>query len=153
MRRFLLLPMLLAAPLAAQTGEAAKVMEPITRLFDGMRAHDSTLVLSAFAPGARLVSKARDGALRYLAAEQFAHAVGTATGDPWDEPIYDPQVMIDGDVAVVWARYDFLRGTAWSHCGIDAFMLAKTAEGWKITQLADTRQTTGCTTPRAPTGQ
>jgi hypothetical protein len=146
----LLATSLLATPAAAQTGEAAKVMEPIARLFDGMRAHDSTLVRSAFASGARLVSKDREGGLRYLAAEQFAHAVGTATGEPWDEPIYDPQVMIDGDVAVVWARYDFLRGQTWSHCGIDAFMLAKTAEGWKITQLADTRQTKGCTTPRAP---
>jgi ketosteroid isomerase-like protein len=150
MRLSCLLALALTSPLAAQSGEAAKVMEPITRLFDGMRAHDSLMVLSAFAPDARLVSKDRTGALRYLAAQQFARAVGSATGEPWDEPIYEPQVLVDGDVAVVWAKYDFLRGSTWSHCGIDAFMLSKTPDGWRITQLADTRQTTGCTTPRAP---
>jgi hypothetical protein len=123
-------------------------MEPIARSSTDA-GPDSTLVRSAFA-SSPAGEQDREGGLRYLAAEQFAHAVGTATGEPWDEPIYDPQVMIDGDVAVVWARYDFLRGQTWSHCGIDAFMLAKTAEGWKITQLVDTRQTTGCTTPRAP---
>src|SRR5512139_3109681 len=91
---------LLASPAAAQSGEAAKVMEPITRLFDGMRTHDSMMVLSAFAPEARLAGKDRNGGLRYLPAQQFAHAVGTATGDPLNEPIYEPQVLIDGDVAV-----------------------------------------------------
>jgi len=77
--------------------------------------------------------------------------VGRAAGTPpWNEPIYDPEVRIDAKVATVWAWYDFLAGEKWSHCGIDAFQLAKLADGWKITQLVDTRYQTGCKTPAAP---
>src|SRR6185369_6170731 len=66
-------------------------------------------------------------------------------GDVWNERIYDPEVRIDGDVAQVWAYYTFHRNATFSHCGIDAFMLVKVASTWKITQLADSRRTTGCT--------
>jgi len=54
-------------------------------------------------------------------------------------------VRIDGNVAQVWAYYTFHRNTTFSHCGIDAFMLAKVGSTWKITQLADSRRTEGCT--------
>ena len=138
---------------AQQADERAAVMAPIQQLFDGMRRHDSAAVQAAFAPEGRLLSvDARSGTptLRIIRPEQFAGAVGRAQGAPWDEPIYEPEIKIDGDLAMVWARYDFLLGTTWSHCGVDAFMLAKLADGWRITQIADTRQQTGCTTPAAP---
>jgi len=32
----------------------------------------------------------------------------------------------------VWAPYDFWRDGKFSHCGVDAFDLIKTDEGWKI---------------------
>ncbi len=144
---------LAASPAAAQSEKDA-VVKPIVQLFDAMRAHDSAGVMSAFAAEGRLVSVAeRDGqvTMRAVQPAQFAGAVGrAASGPPWDERIYDPEVRIDGRLATVWVKYDFLRGTEWSHCGIDAFQLAKLADGWKITQLADTRQTSGCTTPAAP---
>jgi hypothetical protein len=152
---FLLAAVLVSAAQAGaqQADEREAVMAPIRQLFDGMRQHDSVAVQSAFAPEGRLLSvDARSGSvvLRVIRPEQFAGAVGRAQGAAWDEPIYDHEIRIDGDLAMVWARYDFLLGTTWSHCGVDAFMLAKLADGWKITQIADTRQQTGCTTPAAP---
>jgi hypothetical protein len=63
----------------------------------------------------------------------------------WNERIFDPEVRIDGDVAQVWAYYTFHRNKTFSHCGVDAFMLLKVGSEWKITQLADSRRTTGCT--------
>jgi hypothetical protein len=145
---------LLAVPsIAHAQTERAAVLKAITLLFDGMRQHDSLMVGAAFAPEGRLLGvRVKDGTpvLDLIAAAQFGHAVGTATGDPWDERIYDPEVRIDGDVASVWARYDFLLGSKWSHCGIDAFMLSKLGDTWRITQIADTRQQQGCTTPAAP---
>lgn len=145
---------LVAPPLVAQTpAEQEEVMKPIVQLFDGMRKRDSAMVLAVFAPEARLAAtEERNGevTLRYLRPEDFARAVGRQPTPPWDERIYDPEVRIDGRLATVWVKYDFLAGDKWSHCGIDAFQLARLADGWKITQLADTRQTTGCQTPAAP---
>jgi len=54
-------------------------------------------------------------------------------------------LRIDGDVAQVWAYYTFHRNQQFSHCGVDAFMLLKVGTEWKITQLADSRRTEGCT--------
>jgi len=151
----LLLLCLLPAWLQAQSAaEKDAVLQPVTQLFDAMRQHDSAAARTAFAPGGRLVSVTdRNGEVKMetISPDDFARAVGRgAGGPPWDERIYDPEVRIDGRLATVWVWYDFLAGDKWSHCGIDAFMLAKLVDGWKITQLADTRQTTGCKTPAAP---
>jgi len=151
----LLLAALVAAPLSAQSAaEREAVLKPINQLFDAMRKHDSAAARSAFAPEGRLLSIGeRDGQVRMsvLTPDDFAKAVARgAGGPPWNEPIYDPEIRIDGRVATVWTWYDFLLGEKWSHCGVDAFQLANLADGWKITQLVDTRHTTGCKTPAAP---
>ena len=143
-----------AMPAAAQTDAVKQeVLKPVIQLFDAMRKRDSAGARAVFAPDARMVGvQERDGQvnLRYIKPDDFAKAVGQAPTPPWDERIYDPEVRVDGRLATVWVKYDFLAGDKWSHCGIDAFQLARLADGWKITQLADTRQTTGCTTPAAP---
>ena len=38
-------------------------------------------------------------------------------------------------------------GKRFSHCGVDAFQLVKTAAGWKIFQLSDTRRKEKCEIP------
>jgi hypothetical protein len=151
--QYLVMLALTASPLAAQNAaEKEAVLKTVNQLFDGMRKHDSAMVRGAFAAEGRLLSiSEKDGSLRVITPEQFATAVGRAAGTPpWNEPIYDPEVRIDAKVATVWTWYDFLAGDKWSHCGIDAFQLAKLADGWKITQLVDTRYQTGCKTPAAP---
>jgi hypothetical protein len=50
----------------------------------------------------------------------------------------------------VWAYYTFHRNATFSHCGVDAFMLVKVGPVWKITQLADSRRTQGCTHTEPP---
>jgi hypothetical protein len=81
-----------------------------------------------------------------LPPSQFGASIARApAGDVWNERIYDPEVRIDGNVAQVWAYYTFHRNTTFNHCGVDAFMLVKVGTTWKITQLADSRRTEGCT--------
>jgi hypothetical protein len=146
---------LLSAPLSAQTAaEREAVLKPVNQLFDAMRKHDSAAARAAFAPIGRLLQISdRNGEVKVnaLTPDDFARAVGRdPSAPPWNEPYYEPEIRIEGRVATVWTWYDFLLGDKWSHCGVDAFQLAKLADGWKITQLVDTRQTTGCKTPAAP---
>ena len=92
-------------------------------------------------PQSPIPSSAPNAAQRNVPAPAIASA---PAGDVWNERIWDPEVRIDGDVAQVWAYYTFHRNGAFSHCGVDAFMLLKVGGEWKITQLADSRRTTGC---------
>jgi hypothetical protein len=53
-------------------------------------------------------------------------------------------VHVDGGLASVWTEYAFYVGERLNHCGVDAFHLVRTAEGWRIIDLADTRRREGC---------
>ena len=75
--------------------------------------------------------------------DDFVKAIGGAKVS-LNERIWDSEVRVDGDLATVWTKYDFLRAGAFSHCGVDAFQLARTPEGWKIIQIADTHRQEGC---------
>ena len=57
---------------------------------------------------------------------------------------------MSGTLATVWADYDFHFGKTFSHCGVDAVQLLKTAEGWKIVSIADTFVREGCEQHAAP---
>ena len=54
------------------------------------------------------------------------------------------RIDVDANLATLWAPYEFHLGGELSHCGIDAFQLARTADGWQILQIAYTRRTEGC---------
>jgi hypothetical protein len=61
-----------------------------------------------------------------------------------DERVWNEKVLVDGPLASVWMDYALFIGPRFSHCGVDAFQLAKMADGWKIIAIADTRRTEGC---------
>lgn len=139
---------LLVQPAAAQAPED-DVLEVVTRLFDGMRAADTTAMRSTFHPDVRLVSTGtREGqpVAMVVPVEQWLEGVAGA-GEVLDERLYDPQVRIDGNLATVWTFYTLHVGDRFSHCGVDAFHLVRTADGWKIIEVADTRRRNGCDTP------
>lgn len=146
---FAVLALLATAPLAAQSADAEKpaVMAVVTRLFDGMRAGDSAMVRSVFHPKASLTTAVvRQGTptVEFEGIEGFITAVGTPHAEVWDERIKNPQVLVDGTFASVWVDYGFYLGGKFSHCGIDAFQLAKVGTDWKIVALGDTRRRQGC---------
>ena len=144
--------LLLAAvsPLAAQSSpEAGKneVLAVMKRLFDGMRAGDSAMVRSTFHSKIQMTTAlVREGAavIEFGEADRFARAVGTPHAEAFDERVYNPIVQIDGSLATIWTEYSFFRGGKFSHCGVDAFLLAKEAADWKIIAISDTRRKTGC---------
>jgi Putative lumazine-binding len=153
MRNIVFFFLLLTIAVQAQTiAEGPAIMKPITALFTGMNLGDSALVRSAFAKEVTMATVTIDksGSLvvrRESSLSGFLKAVGTPHADPWSEPIWDAKIEVDGNFAQVWASYAFFVGKRFSHCGVDAFQLAKYGSEWKIIHLADTRHTTGCTVP------
>ncbi len=60
------------------------------------------------------------------------------------ERMWDPEVLIKGRIAVVWAPYDFHLNGEFSHCGVDVFTLLKAADGWKVTGITYDVVREGC---------
>lgn len=158
MRRVLLAAaFLLAAPLAAQrptpADEAEKpaVLAVVTRLFDAMRSGDSAAARAVFAPSASLMSVNTRGpqpVLQRDSLERFLRAVGTPRPQVLDERTFEETVLVQGNIAQAWTPYVLFFGDRFVHCGVDAFTLAKMADGWKIIALADTRTQQGCVAER-----
>ena len=144
-----------SAATAAQDSARREVVAAVQRLFDAMRARDTAAMRSLFDTGATLVSAgARGGGpgMQRTSLSQFITAIaGAPAGRVLDERIYSPEVRVDANLATVWTEYDFYVGDQFSHCGVDAFQFARTAAGWKIVALADTRRREGC--PRRGNGE
>jgi hypothetical protein len=137
----------------AQESDRAAILATVQKVFDAMRTRDTALLTQAFDSTARLAGVSTRGtpAVSLTAPSQFGASIARApAGDVWNERIFDPEVKIDGNVAQVWAYYTFHRNGTFSHCGVDAFMLLKVGTTWKITQLADSRRTQGCTHTEPP---
>jgi hypothetical protein len=143
--------LVLLAPLPARAQGAAQdrraVLAVVEQLFDGMRAGDSAAVRATFHPQALLgTARMRNGvaAFELDTVDAFVRAVGTPHSEVWDERVRKTRVELDGPLASVWAEYSFYAGRKFSHCGIDAFQLARDGEAWRIVALIDTRRREGC---------
>jgi Putative lumazine-binding len=134
-----------AAQIPGQTPEA-EVLAVVNALFDGMRGGDSAKVRPLFHAKARLISvdSRRPGARIEESLEGFVQSIGGPRAEVWDEQLSNVRTMIDGSLASVWADYKFYRGTTFSHCGVDHFLLVKEGSAWKIIELADTRRRENC---------
>lgn len=134
--------------LHAQENIEQEVLTPIHQLFDGMRAGDSSMVRAAFHPTARLQTTFTDNEgqakIQTGDLEKFLVAIGSPRDEVYDEQIWDYNVRLEDNLATVWTPYTFYRGETLSHCGVNAFHIVKTKDGWKITQITDTRKKDGC---------
>jgi hypothetical protein len=129
---------------AQAVSDSAAITGVVTKLFDAMRARDTTTMRALFAPNASMQSL-RDIAVTFDKIDGWIAGVARAPqGVMLDERLGPQQVRIDGNLATVWVDYWFYVGPRFSHCGVDAFQLARINGAWKIFSVVDTRRTTGC---------
>ena len=136
------------APISAQPTQSAEseVLAVVNAVFDGMRKVDSAMVRPLFHAKARMftVDLRRPDSLVEGSVERFIQSIGRPRTEVFDEQLSNVRVMIDGSIASVWTDYKFFRGTTFSHCGVDHFLLVKQRGSWKILELSDTRRTENC---------
>ena len=132
---------------AVSAADREAVIAAVEALFAAMRTRDTSAIRAAFTPGAQLVSiRTVPGAPARLQTQPlaaFMTSIGRAS-EELVERMWDPRVEVAGDIASLWAPYDFRIGGNFSHCGHDAVHLVRTAEGWKIAGITYTVITTGC---------
>jgi hypothetical protein len=145
----LLLSLWLSAPTSASGQDEVGARIAVEQLFEGMRTADPDLVRAVLAADARFaVLDGRDGSrtVRAQSVDGWVNAIGASDGN-WDEQIYDLDVKVDGAMGSIWAPYTFYLNGQISHCGINSIELLEDADGWKITQISDTRRQSNCPDP------
>lgn len=122
---------------AASPADRAAVLAVVQRVFDAINTADPAPLHDALAPGAHVAMLGEGG--RSLGVDGMAAMLEGAT-EPWVERMWDPEVRVHGDVASVWAPYDFYRGGRFSHCGVDAFLLERRGGAWRVASLVWVRE-------------
>lgn len=131
-----------------QAQEEKEVEKVIASLFVGMKNKDPELVRQSFHPDASMqtvIAGEQGATLSSNSVADFINRIATTpVGTTLDERILDYQIKIDGQMASAWTSYEFYVNDGFSHCGVNSFQLIKTADGWKITYVIDTRRKEGC---------
>lgn len=149
MNKFLLLTifsLFTSAALAqnAATEDRKAAAEVPDKLFAAMKAKNFEEIRAVFTPEGQLVAidKPRDGKgvskTRVFTAESFAKMISEAKGADFIEKMFNKDVKLSGDLAIVSGRYTFYVGDKFSHCGTNTFNLVRTEAGWKIANAAST---------------
>jgi hypothetical protein len=136
------------APAQSTDHDAAYAV--VTRLFDAMRARDTAAMRAAFAPGASLQSVSAASIRTDDISAWISSVAAAPAGLVLDERLANQIIQVNGPLASIWVDYWFFAGDRFSHCGVDAFVLAKQGETWRIISVADTRQREGCAPAPAP---
>ena len=144
-----LVPMPVSAQSATDSlADRERVLATIDTFMRGLRTKDSTLMAQQMDSLTRLtlLRPAPGGGSRVMvmSGTDFIRAVTRPDQPAIDEPIRNPVVQIDGDLATVWAEYQVVIDGRVSHCGHDAFHMARLGGQWKILNVSDTFRRTGC---------
>ncbi|BDU21440.1 nuclear transport factor 2 family protein [Dyella sp. GSA-30] len=123
------------SPVRADTSEEKAVLVPIQALFDGMAKYDRDAMLAPVQPEGS-VALLRDGKVVRMTLGDFANHIKPGK-DKIQERIHDPLIRIDGDIAMVWAPYEFLINGQVKHCGTDVVNLVRIEGRWLIAGIAD----------------
>ena len=132
----------------AQTDQE-QVKATINQVFDGMRKNDTTLIRQVLHPSCFLKSVGKNKTGEVTLQEDpiigWLKSVGTKRdGVVLDERLTSYDIKIDGELASAWTPYEFYVNDKFNHCGVDVCTLIKTAKGWKILGIVDTRRKENC---------
>ena len=122
-----------------------EVKEVVSRFFDGMNRGDTVLLKSACMNNMILQTCKTDssGAVKMVQTDsftEFVSLIGAPRKNKIEERITFGKVMVEESLASVWAPYSFYLNGEVSHAGTNSFQLVRTADGWKIQYIIDTRR-------------
>ncbi|GAB4496129.1 MAG: hypothetical protein OHK0019_27220 [Saprospiraceae bacterium] len=145
----LLLALFAAQPVFAQKEEKVEkaIKTVINNFFTGLEKGDTVLLKSACTaePIFQTLMANQDGTMQVYTEDfdEFVRFVGIPTKEKYREEIEFEAIHAEKSLASVWTPYKFYVNGKVSHCGTNSFQLVKTADGWKIQYIIDTRRR-GC---------
>ena len=148
-RTLLITLLFVSKPAFAQSAaDERAILETVDQFFAGLAQRDRGLLASITIQGSLNISTSvtasDDQRIRIQNYTQLLNNLGGGDGPALLERYWDPTVLVQRDIAVFWAPYDFHVAGQFSHCGIDSFQLIKRDGQWLLTNLSWTVERTGC---------
>ncbi len=135
-----------AHPVPLEVADTTATLAPINAIFAAIAAGDAAAMLTHVYPDGRVTATGMRapgvGGIRSESWTAFARRVTPEAA--FEERISDPAVEIDGDVAMVWARFVVRRRGKINNCGFDHFDLIRTDGAWKVMNLSFSSRLTDC---------
>ena len=136
-------------PVSAQSSaDERAILDTVDQFFTALAERDRGLLASITVQGSLNISTSEsssgDQRVRIQNYTQLLNNLGGGEGPALLERYWDPTVLVQRDIAVFWAPYDFHVDGEFSHCGIDSFQLIKREGKWLLTNLSWTVERTGC---------
>jgi len=134
-----------AAP--APSSDEARALAAANQLLGRLTGKDPAQMAALTLPegGATAIVVGADGkiGMRHFSwAEFFSHL--PKVGPVIEEHMRNPLVRVDGDVAMVWGRYEVTVDGKFLHCGTDHFDLVRVDGRWRILNVTWNQRKEGC---------
>jgi len=148
MIRPLLTAMLMLGATAAHADPKAEVLATVDAALTAVNTNDAALLEKVMLPTAAIVAQdydAKDGShsTHAMSVAEMAKALRTR-GPKIDERRTATTVLIQRDLAHVWAEYTLDIDGKRLHCGVDSFGLVKQNGQWRLSSLTWTAEPNGC---------
>lgn len=126
--------------------ERAAVLSTVDQFFAAMTERNGGKLRALTVPGSLSIWVANPPESKELNFINYAQMISRFSGEGPEliERYWNPTVMIEGNIALFWAPYDFHVDGNFSHCGIDSFQLVKRDGNWLLSNLSWTRQYENC---------
>ena len=115
----------------AQSEEEKAVLAVVDTFFQAIEDKDTTVANQVLHPDGQFFATLEGGRLIRMTHKAYIKRMPMGKGHPV-ERYWNPEVHIRGDIATVWAPYDFYVDDKFSHCGIDALDMVRTEGKWMI---------------------
>ena len=121
------------------TKDEDQIKAVILKTFSAMKSVDSVALKSCFTEKALLhISQVRPegNVIREVPIASFVKNVMTRKPEDMDERVLSwGPILIDHEIATAWVPYEFYLNGKFTHKGVDAFILVKVGEEYKIQTL------------------
>ena len=123
-------------PVPSASIEEKAVLASFQAMLEGLGKRDKAAMMAQMLPGgsAVLMRKGRPSQMSFEMLTDRLSQPGQATHE---ERIHDAVVHVDGDVATVWAPFEFLVDGKIDHCGRDIANLVRIDGRWVIAAIED----------------
>jgi hypothetical protein len=118
------------------TTEEKAVLASFQALLDGLGKRDKSAMMAQVLPtgGAVLM---RNGKPAQMTLESLTDRLSQPGPESHEERIHNAVVLVDGNVATVWAPFEFLIDGKVDHCGRDIANMIQVDGHWIIASIAD----------------